>query len=75
MTTSEEDRVLASLCQRPLTSVDDLARSCGQPASLNRVLAMRGWGGRVVVYGDHAGRPGGVELNAQAATRIKGQRH
>jgi DNA-binding MarR family transcriptional regulator len=56
MTTPEEDRVLASLLRRLLTSIDDLARSCGQSAaSLIRVLSKLEWGGHVIVYRDAAG--------------------
>jgi DNA-binding MarR family transcriptional regulator len=64
MTTLEESRVLASLRQRPFTTVEDLARSCGQAAgSVSRVLAQPEWAGCVVVYRDRAGSPTGVQLN------------
>ncbi len=68
MLTPEEDHVLASLRRRPLTTVEALARACGQPAaSVARVLSDLEWAGRVVVYRDRVGRPGGVELKDRAA--------
>jgi DNA-binding MarR family transcriptional regulator len=64
MTTPEEARILASLRHRRLTTVEELARSCGQSAgSVTRVLAHLEWAGGVVVYRDRGGSCIGVQLN------------
>jgi DNA-binding MarR family transcriptional regulator len=70
MTTPEEARVLAFLHRHPLTTVEDLARSCGQAtASVARVLSQLEWAGCVVVYRDRAGGYTGVQLNDQVLRR------
>jgi DNA-binding MarR family transcriptional regulator len=70
MMTPEVAQVLASLRRHPLTSVEALARSCGQATvSITRVLSQLEWTGSVVVYRDRAGSCTGVQLNDQLLRR------
>jgi DNA-binding MarR family transcriptional regulator len=67
MMSPEENRVLASLRCQPLTTLEDLARACGQSAAhVARVLSHLEWSGQVVVYRDRAGYPGNVQFNARS---------
>jgi DNA-binding MarR family transcriptional regulator len=78
MVTPEGFRVLASLRDRGLATVEELARRClpcSSPDLLRRVLSDLEWFGYVVRYRDRAGRLRRVQLTAAGRRQVESIRN